>query len=140
MTTKRAVTRDPLHGKAGPFPGFVRALRVARLAAFALAGLFPLLGLVESASAQDARLREGDQLEIRIDKGYYYKKWSLMFYLDIQNVLGYKAQQPDILVNTQEDGSVVKYIDDKGQERYKLRTIPNKAGTVLPAIGVMAEF
>jgi len=66
MTTKRAVTRDPLHGKAGPFPGFVRALRVARLAAFALAGLFPLLGLVESASAQDARLREGDQLEIRI--------------------------------------------------------------------------
>ena len=35
-------------------------------------------------------------------------KWSLMFYLDVQNVLNYKAQQPDLLVNTQEDGSVIK--------------------------------
>ena len=97
-------------------------------------------GYLDYGAFNTLRLRSFNQLDIRIDKGYYYKKWSLMFYLDIQNVLGYKAQQPDILVNTQEDGSVVKYIDDKGQERYKLRTIPNKAGTVLPAIGVMAEF
>ena len=51
-----------------------------------------------------------------------------MFYLDIQNVLNFKAQQPDLLVNTQEDGSVVKYNDQQGQERYSLRTIENKAG------------
>jgi hypothetical protein len=63
-----------------------------------------------------------------------------MFYLDVQNVLNFKAQQPDLLVNTQEDGSVVKYIDQQGQERYKLRTIENSAGTILPAIGIMVDF
>ena len=63
-----------------------------------------------------------------------------MFYLDVQNVLNYKAQQPDLLVNTQEDGSVVKYVDHEGQELYKLRPIDNKAGTVLPAIGIMVDF
>lgn len=86
------------------------------------------------------RLKSFNQLDIRIDKGFYFKKWSLMFYLDIQNVLNYKAQQPDVLTNAQEDGTVVKYIDDQGNERYVLRTIPYKAGTILPAIGVMVDF
>ena len=63
-----------------------------------------------------------------------------MFYLDVQNVLNFQAQQPDLLVNTQEDGSVVKYFDDQGKERYKLRTIENSAGTILPAIGIMIDF
>jgi hypothetical protein len=86
------------------------------------------------------RLSSFNQLDIRIDKGFYFKKWSLMFYLDVQNVLNFQAQQPDLLVNTQEDGKVVKYIDDQGQERYNLRTIENSAGTVLPAIGIMVDF
>ena len=86
------------------------------------------------------RLTSFNQLDIRIDKGFYFRKWSLMFYLDVQNVLNFQAQQPDLLVNTQEDGTVVKYIDDQGKERYKLRTIENSAGTVLPAIGIMVDF
>jgi hypothetical protein len=63
-----------------------------------------------------------------------------MLYLDIQNVLNFQSQQPDLLVNTQEDGSVIKYVDAKGDERYRLRSIANTAGTVLPAVGIMVEF
>jgi hypothetical protein len=86
------------------------------------------------------RLKSFNQLDIRVDKGFYFKKWSLMFYLDIQNVLNFKAQQPDILVNTQPDGSVVKYTDPQGNQRYQLRFIPNSTGTILPAIGIMVDF
>ena len=86
------------------------------------------------------RLRSFNQLDIRIDKGFYFKKWSLMVYLDVQNVLNFKAEQPDILVNTQPDGSVVRYIDDQGKERYVLRDISNSSGTILPAIGIMIDF
>ncbi len=86
------------------------------------------------------RLNSFNQLDIRVDKGFYFNKWSLMFYLDVQNVLNFQAQQPDLLVNTQEDGSVIKYVDDQGQERYQLRTIENFAGTILPAVGIMVEF
>jgi outer membrane receptor for ferrienterochelin and colicin len=97
-------------------------------------------GYLDYTAFNTLRLKSFNQLDIRIDKGFYFRKWSLMFYLDIQNVLNFKAQQPDLLVNTQEDGSVVKYVDSEGQERYKLRTIPNTAGTILPAIGVMVDF
>lgn len=86
------------------------------------------------------RLTSFNQLDIRIDKGFYFKKWSLMFYLDVQNVLNFKAKQQDLLVNTQPDGSTVKYIDPEGNERYALRSIPNSSGTILPSIGIMVDF
>jgi hypothetical protein len=97
-------------------------------------------GYLDYSAFNTLRLTSFNQLDIRVDKGFYFKKWSLMFYLDIQNILNFKAQQPDLLVNTQEDGSVVKYVDQQGQERYELRTIDNKAGTILPAIGIMVDF
>jgi hypothetical protein len=86
------------------------------------------------------RLNSFNQLDIRVDKGFYFKKWSLMFYLDIQNLLNFKSDQQDILVNTQPDGSVIKYTDPQGNERYDLRYIPNSAGTILPSIGIMVDF
>lgn len=86
------------------------------------------------------RLTSFNQLDIRIDKGFYFKKWSLMFYLDVQNVLNFKSDQQDLLVNTQPDGSTKKYIDQQGNERYELRTIPNSSGTILPSIGIMVDF
>jgi hypothetical protein len=97
-------------------------------------------GYLDYSRFNTLRLKSFNQLDIRVDKGFYFKKWSLMFYVDVQNVLGSKADQPDILVNTQSDGSVIKYIDNVGVERYKLRYIQNYAGTIIPSIGIMVEF
>jgi hypothetical protein len=97
-------------------------------------------GYLDYSRFNSLRLRSFNQLDIRIDKGFYFKKWSLMFYLDVQNVLGSNADQPDILVNTQPDGSVVKFTDSFGVERYKLRYISSYAGTILPSIGIMIEI
>lgn len=97
-------------------------------------------GYLDYSQFNTLRLTAFNQLDIRLDKGFYFSKWSLMLYLDIQNVLNYKSQQPDILLNTQEDGSVIKYIDQQGNEHYKLRPIKSEAGTVLPAIGIMVQF
>jgi len=97
-------------------------------------------GYLDYGKFNTLRLRPFSQLDIRVDKGFYFRKWSLMIYLDIQNLLNFKAHQPDILVNTQEDGSAIRYTDSQGNERYLLRTIPSKAGTILPAVGIMVEF
>jgi len=86
------------------------------------------------------RLNDFHQLDLRVDKAFYFKKWSLMFYIDIQNVLNLRAQQPDILVNTQPDGSVKTYVDPQGKLRYELRTIPNYSGTIVPSIGIMIDW
>ena len=86
------------------------------------------------------RLTSFNQLDIRVDKGFYFNKWSLMLYLDIQNVLNFKAQQPDLLVNSTDENPVEKYTDQQGVERYKLYNLQRDAGTILPAIGIMVEF
>ena len=86
------------------------------------------------------RLKDFNQLDLRVDKAFYFKKWSFMLYIDVQNVLNQKAKQPDILINTQPDGSIKTYVDPQGKLRYVLRTIQDYSGTILPAIGIMIDW
>ncbi|KEO72130.1 TonB-dependent receptor [Anditalea andensis] len=85
------------------------------------------------------RLTSFHQLDIRIDKKYFYNKWNLNWYIDIQNAYNFRAEQPDILVPARDEtGALV--ISPADQNRYVLRNIANPAGTVLPTIGIIAEF
>lgn len=86
------------------------------------------------------RLPAFHQLDLRIDKSFYFKKWSLTFYADVENVYNYKAKGPDILVPEENpDGSYVK--DPNREGHYRMRYIRNTiGGTVLPAIGIMIDF
>lgn len=90
------------------------------------------------------RLNTFTQLDLRVDKSYYFDKWSLMFYLDIQNVLNAKTDTPDILtVATDANGNkiIVNPTDPIEQQRYEMRYIKTEgSGTVLPTIGIMLEF
>ncbi len=92
------------------------------------------------ANFNTLRMKSFHQLDIRVDKQYYFKKWSLMLYVDIQNAYNFKSDQQDFLVNTQADGSVKTFIDGNGVNRYALRSISNQSGTVLPTVGIMVEF
>ncbi|MCE1199153.1 MAG: TonB-dependent receptor, partial [Marinilabiliales bacterium] len=85
------------------------------------------------------RLSAFQQLDLRIDKGYYYRNWSLMFYLDIQNAYNFKAQlPPDLVLQTGTDGKPLT--DPQDASRYLLKTIASTSGTVLPTLGIMIEF
>ena len=97
-------------------------------------------GYLDYSQFNTLRLKAFNQLDMRVDKEFFFRKWSLMLYLDIQNLLNYKGDQQDYLVNIQPDGSVQKYIDNQGAERYKLRYIPGTSGTVLPSIGIIIEL
>ena len=45
------------------------------------------------------RLGNFNQLDIRIDKEYFFDKWSLNIYVDVQNVLNYSAEEQPFLTN-----------------------------------------
>lgn len=85
-----------------------------------------------------------NQLDLRIDKEYYYKNWSLNVYIDIQNVLNYKAKQQDYLTHLDENGN--PNIDPAtvdlpyNEQKYILRSIPNETGTIVPTLGIIVEF
>jgi hypothetical protein len=85
------------------------------------------------------RLKAFHQLDIRIDKQYFFSGWSLMFYTDVQNVYNHKADQPPLLVRvTDSNGNPVT--DPSNPLKYSLKYLDNKTGTVLPTVGIIIEF
>jgi hypothetical protein len=87
-----------------------------------------------------SRLKAFHQLDIRIDKEYFYKKWSLRFYADIQNAYGFKSDEQDPLVR--ETGTDGAYLPATGDlARYPLKTLKSEGGgTVLPTVGLIVEL
>jgi hypothetical protein len=78
------------------------------------------------------------QLDIRVDKTLYLDRITSKFYIDVQNLYNFQAEQQDIIVrDTGEDGNFL-YTD--GGTRYQLRRVRNTSGTILPTIGIILEF
>lgn len=89
------------------------------------------------------RLGSFHQLDVRVDRQFFFDKWSLMVYLDIQNLYNFKADEADKYVNKNTDGDVVieNPTAPASEQRYALRRIPSDGqGTVLPTVGIMVEF
>ncbi|MEA4982362.1 MAG: TonB-dependent receptor [Paludibacter sp.] len=82
------------------------------------------------------RLKPNHQLDIRIDKEFYFKKWLLNLYADVQNVYNYQAESTPIWTNLGTDGQPA----EQDAQRYQLRKIEAFAGTVLPTIGIIIKF
>lgn len=88
------------------------------------------------------RLKSYHQLDLRVDKQFFFKRWALILYLDIQNVYAYNAPQPDIVVNYASDGTV-ELINPEAPvdlQRYRLHTISDNGGNTIPTVGIMIDF
>lgn len=88
------------------------------------------------------RLKPFHQLDVRIDKQYFFNRWSLMLYLDIQNLYNFKAYEPDKLARESFINPDTPDVFTEGRiEKYRLAYIKSTgAGTILPTIGIIAEF
>lgn len=87
------------------------------------------------SSFNSLRLKPYHQLDIRIDKEFFFNRWSLTAYLDVQNVYNFKADAPPIYV-VDRDVPILPNPD-----RYTLKTLENTGGgTVLPTIGVIVQL
>ena len=97
------------------------------------------LGYLDYSKFNSLRLKAFHQLDLRIDKQYFYSGWSLMLYADIQNVYNFKADQPPILIRVS-DINKSPVTDPSNPLKYNLKYIKNTSGTVLPTIGIIVEF
>ena len=78
-------------------------------------------------------------LNVRIDKKIYLDKFSLNFYLDIQNIYGYKTMQAPILL-LERDSNGNPIVDPLDPSRYKTKFIENATGIIQPTIGIVLDF
>ncbi|WP_086543170.1 TonB-dependent receptor [Algoriphagus antarcticus] len=85
------------------------------------------------------RLQGFHQMDVRLDKKYFFKKWNLNWYVDIQNAYNFKAEQPPSLVPVRDlEGNIL--VDPSDPSRYHLKYLNNPAGTILPTVGIIVEF
>ncbi len=79
------------------------------------------------------------QLDVRIDKKYFFRKWSLDIYVDIQNAYGFKSKFQDN-IDVQRDASGTPVVDQANPQFYLPKFVQNTYGTVLPSIGLIVEL
>ena len=85
----------------------------------------------------DNRLDPYYQIDLRVEKNFYFMKWTLGLYVDLQNVTFSKIRQPDAYLST---GEIVNPEDLPLEQRYALETLELWSGTIVPAIGLTVEF
>jgi len=90
------------------------------------------------------RLDAFHQLDLRVDKSFFFTNWSLILYLDIQNVYNFSADEPEqyalpSIVNNAPPSENITTIN--GEEVYDLLKIENDTqGTIIPTIGIIVEL
>jgi len=78
-------------------------------------------------------------LDLRVDKRWFFEKWALNAYLDIQNIYGNKTEtKPFLDVVRDDNGNPIE--DPNKPDSYLTKEIENTTGTILPSIGLMIEF
>ncbi len=87
-------------------------------------------------------------IDLRVDKKWFFDKWSLNVFLDIENLTGNSVNNPQLILDRPlddngtpiGDGQVVNPGAPYPQQRYLLKELDASTGTVIPSIGVMIEI
>lgn len=100
---------------------------------------------LDNANFNSQRLSNSHQLDIRIDKEFYFKKWVLNVYADVQNVYNFKTQGRPIYTNLEpkaNPGDPAVVIPDPNGDPSKqgLRTLDSFGGNLLPTIGLIIKI
>jgi hypothetical protein len=96
-------------------------------------------GLPDYNQLNARRLGSFHQMDIRVDKKFFFTNWNLNFYIDIQNLYNFQVETaPILLVVT--DANNVPLVDPNNPNAYQTEQVANISGTVLPTIGIIIEF
>ena len=96
-------------------------------------------GIPDNELLNTERISAFHQLDIRIDKKYFFSRWSIDLYLDIQNAYNYVTKFQDN-IDVQRDANGDPMVDVNDPAYYQPKFIPNTYGQILPTIGVILEF
>ena len=80
------------------------------------------------------------QLDLRIDKKWFFETWSLDVFMDVQNLFGQVADSPDALDVVRDQTTGVPLVDPMNPSRYQARYIPLGTGSAIPAVGLIVEL
>jgi hypothetical protein len=94
---------------------------------------------LDYSQVNQKRLKPYQQLDIRVDKKWFFKKWNLNPFIDIQNIT-FSTEDQSPYIDTKKDDAGVPLTDPEDETRYQTKFLPNSAGSLLPTVGVVVEF
>lgn len=80
------------------------------------------------------------QLDLRIDKKWFFETWSLDVFMDVQNVFGQVPDAPEALDVVRDPSTGTPIPDPVNPARYQARYIGLNSGSAIPAIGLIVEL
>jgi len=96
-------------------------------------------GLPDYNQLNAQRLGSFHQMDIRVDKKFFFPSWNMNFYIDIQNLYNFQVETAPILLVVTDDNNV-PLVDPNNPNAYQTEQLANISGTVLPTIGIIIEF
>jgi hypothetical protein len=96
-------------------------------------------GVPDYNRLNSVRTKPFHQLDLRIDKKYFFSKWTLDIYLDIQNAYNFVTEFQDN-IDVQRDNNGKPIADPSNPDLYLPKYIQNTYGNVLPTIGLILEL
>lgn len=96
-------------------------------------------GLPDYDQLNSKRLKPFHQLDWRVDKKFFFKKWALDVYFDMQNSYVFKAEQPPLLLLDKDAGGNPQ-TDPNNPAAYKTKLTEYYTGTFLETLGIIIEF
>ncbi|MBI1185215.1 TonB-dependent receptor plug domain-containing protein [bacterium] len=85
------------------------------------------------------RLPSFHQMDIRVDKNWWFGKWNLNMFFDLQNAYGSNIQLMPYLT-TSRDSNWNPIVDPANPGHYLLKQINSDTGRTLYTLGLIAEF
>lgn len=85
------------------------------------------------------RIKAFHQLDLRIDKKWFFEAWSLNLFLDIQNAYAYQIPGAPIL-DVVKDPNDQPLLDPQDPARYQTYFIDNEIGNIQPTIGIVITY
>jgi hypothetical protein len=105
-------------------------------------------GIPDYSRINTLRLGAFGTLDVRLDKKWFFKRWDLNLFLDLQNLTA-AAVARDVLVLDRPLDENLKPIGgpvvanpgaSPDQIRYKVKTLSDNVGTVLPTLGIVISL
>lgn len=96
-------------------------------------------GIQDFDRLNEQQLNDFYQVDLRIDKKYPFKKFSLNIYLDIQNLTYNQYElQPVLVLDRGANGAPQD--NPANTDQFKTKLLKNEGGNILPTIGVIFEL
>ncbi len=102
-------------------------------------------GLLDYSRLNSERAGAFSQVDLRVDKKWFYEKWNLNLYLDIVNLTASTVDSEILVLDRPLDennspigpGIISNPTDPIQEQRYNLKTLSDNVGTPLPTLGIV---